>query len=79
MAASRRLPSVTRTLVVECGGNSGGEWGGQGASVQVSYGLVSCSEWTGVLLSTLLAEVGVPLRLGAGIGAAQEFLATAPA
>src|SRR5262244_2877391 len=26
MADIRRLPSVTRTLVLECGGNSGGEW-----------------------------------------------------
>jgi sulfane dehydrogenase subunit SoxC len=56
----RRLPSVTRTLVVECGGNSGGEWTAPGAAdVQRSYGLVSCSEWTGVPLATLLAEAGV--------------------
>src|SRR5580765_358659 len=26
MAELRRLPSVTRTLVLECGGNSAGEW-----------------------------------------------------
>jgi sulfane dehydrogenase subunit SoxC len=56
----RRLPSVTRTLVVECGGNSGGEWTAPGAAdVQRSYGLVSCSEWTGVPLATLIAEAGV--------------------
>ena len=55
----RRLPSVTRTLVLECGGNSGGEWAQPGADVQRTYGLVSCSEWTGVPLSLLLAEVGV--------------------
>jgi sulfane dehydrogenase subunit SoxC len=64
IADIRRLPSVTRTLVLECGGNSGGEWAATtGADVQRSYGLVSCSEWTGVPLSTLLAEVGV--RAGA--------------
>src|SRR5215831_3231553 len=56
----RRLPSITRTLVLECGGNSGGEWSAPGAAdVQRSYGLVSCSEWTGVPLAALLAEAGV--------------------
>ena len=56
----RRLPSVTRTLVLECGGNSGSEWADKtGVDVQRSYGLVSGSEWTGVPLSLLLAEVGV--------------------
>jgi sulfane dehydrogenase subunit SoxC len=56
----RRLPSITRTMVLECGGNSGSEWGRTtGADVQRSYGLVSCSEWTGVSLAMLLKEVGV--------------------
>jgi sulfane dehydrogenase subunit SoxC len=60
MADIRRLPSVTRTLALECGGNSGGEWGPTtGPDVQRSYGLVSCSEWTGVPLSLLLEEVAV--------------------
>src|SRR6202521_5761717 len=60
VAEIRRLPSVSRTLVLECGGNSGSEWVAKGGpDVQRSYGLVSCSEWTGVLLSLLLAEVGV--------------------
>ena len=60
MADIRRLPSVTRTLVLECGGNSGSEWAARtGQDVQRSYGLVSCSEWTGVPLSLLLGEVGV--------------------
>jgi len=60
MAEIRRLPSVTRTLVLECGGNSGSEWAARtGPDVQRSYGLVSCSEWTGVPLSLLLAEAGV--------------------
>src|SRR5947207_3080041 len=61
MAEIQRLPSITRTLVLECGGNSAGEWAARtGADVQRSYGLVSCSEWTGVPLATLLAEVGGP-------------------
>jgi sulfane dehydrogenase subunit SoxC len=59
MADLRRLPSVTRLLALECGGNSAGEWGATGADVQRSYGLVSGSEWTGVPLSLLLAEAGV--------------------
>src|SRR5258705_7623227 len=47
MADLRRLPSVTRILALECGGNSAGEWGATtGADVQRSYGLVSGSEWT---------------------------------
>src|ERR1700726_4689025 len=63
MAEIRRLPSVTRILVLECGGNSGGEWGTPtGADVQRSYGLLSGSEWTGVPLSLLLAEAGVQPR-----------------
>jgi sulfane dehydrogenase subunit SoxC len=60
VAEIRRLPSVSRTLVLECGGNSGAEWAAQTApDVQRSHGLVSCSEWTGVPLSLLLAEAGV--------------------
>jgi len=63
MAEIRRLPSLTRILVLECGGNSGSEWGTPtGADVQRSYGLVSGSEWTGVPLSLLLAEAGVQPR-----------------
>jgi sulfane dehydrogenase subunit SoxC len=60
VAEVRRLPSVSRTLVLECGGNSGSEWADKtGPDVQRSYGLVSCSEWTGVPLSLVLAEAGV--------------------
>ncbi len=63
MAEIRRLPSVSRILALECGGNSAGEWGATtGADVQRSYGLVSGSEWTGVPLSLLLAEAGVQPR-----------------
>jgi sulfane dehydrogenase subunit SoxC len=60
MADIRRLPSLTRTLVLECGGNSGSEWAPKGApDAQRSCGLVSCSEWTGVSLALVLKAVGI--------------------
>jgi len=60
VAEIKRLPSVSRTLVLECGGNSGSEWAAKtGPDAQRSYGLASCSEWTGVPLSLLLTEVDV--------------------
>jgi sulfane dehydrogenase subunit SoxC len=60
MADLRRLPAVSRIHFLECGGNSGREHEGRpGADPQQSHGLASCSEWTGVLLSVLLQEVGV--------------------
>jgi sulfane dehydrogenase subunit SoxC len=55
-----RLPSVSRIHFIECSGNSSREWRSPfGKSVQITHGLVSCCEWTGVLLSTLLEEVGI--------------------
>jgi sulfane dehydrogenase subunit SoxC len=63
MADIRRLPSVTRLLALECGGNSAGEWNGAGGGdVQRSHGLLSGSEWTGVPLSLVLAEAGVQAK-----------------
>jgi sulfane dehydrogenase subunit SoxC len=56
----KRLPSVSRTHFLECAGNSTGEHLGQlGGTPQLSAGLVSCSEWTGVAVSTLFKEAGV--------------------
>jgi len=55
-----RLPSVSRIHFLECAGNTGGEQVGRpGADPQRSHGLVSCSEWTGVPLRTLLGESGL--------------------
>ena len=59
MADLKRLPSNSRILAVECGGNSAGEWNAPGPDVQRTYGMVSGSEWTGVSLGLLLREVGV--------------------
>jgi len=60
MADLKALPSVSRIHFLECSGNSGGEWrGGSGETdVQRIHGLTSCSEWTGVPVSTLLRECG---------------------
>jgi len=56
----KRLPSVSRIFFLECSGNSASEWkGANEADVQRAHGLTSCSEWTGVWLSTLLRECGV--------------------
>jgi sulfane dehydrogenase subunit SoxC len=52
---------VSRIGFVECGGNSAPLFSNEPiqANVQALHGLASCSEWTGVLLSTLLEEAGV--------------------
>ena len=58
----KRLPSVSRIFFLECSGNSASEWKGAGtgeSDVQRAHGLTSCSEWTGVPLSTLLRDGGV--------------------
>lgn len=56
-----RYPMVTRMGFLECGGNSAPMFSNEPvqATAQALHGLVSNSEWTGVLLSTLLDEVGV--------------------
>jgi sulfane dehydrogenase subunit SoxC len=55
-----RFPSVSRIHFLECSGNSYREWREPtGQDVQQTHGMVSGSEWTGVLLSTVLREVAV--------------------
>ncbi|MBV8455088.1 MAG: sulfite dehydrogenase [Acetobacteraceae bacterium] len=56
-----RYPRTSRIAFVECAGNSGFLNAAQPlkANVQELHGLISCSDWTGVKLSTLLDEVGV--------------------
>jgi sulfane dehydrogenase subunit SoxC len=61
LASLSRYPLVSRIHFIECSGNSAGLYavdppqGGAGAL----HGLLSCSDWTGVPLATLLDEVGV--------------------
>ena len=51
---------VSRIHFLECSGNSGALLRGEiGGSAQSLHGLVSCAEWTGIPLSTLLDEAGV--------------------
>jgi sulfane dehydrogenase subunit SoxC len=60
-----RLPSVSRLHAIECGANSGMEWGNAAVpTVQYTHGMLSACEFTGVLLSTLLDECGVDRRRG---------------
>jgi sulfane dehydrogenase subunit SoxC len=54
-----RFPSVSRIHFIECGANSGMEWANVAVpTVQYTHGMIACSEFTGVLLSTLLDEAG---------------------
>ena len=56
----KSLPSITRKYFIECSGNTLGEWAKpQGKSVQVTHGLLSTSEWTGVPFATLARHVGL--------------------
>lgn len=55
-----RFPAESRIHFIECGANSGMEWSQPTQiSVQFTHGMLSCCEWTGVLVSTLFEEVGV--------------------
>ena len=59
-----RYPMTSRISFVECGGNSAPLYSIEPvqADVQAIHGLVSCAEWTGVKLSTLLEETGIDPR-----------------
>ena len=60
-----RLPSVSRIHFIECGANTGMEWGNVAVpSVQYTHGMLSCCEFTGVALSTLLDDCGADLKKG---------------
>jgi sulfane dehydrogenase subunit SoxC len=58
-----RLPSVSRIHFIECGANTGLEWGNVAVpTVQYTHGMVSCSEFTGVPLKHLLDDCGVDYK-----------------
>ena len=55
-----RYPTVTHDYFVECAGNSGRLWSEEPveATLALTHGLLSGSEWTGVPLAVLLDEAG---------------------
>ncbi len=60
-----RLPTVSRFHFIECGANTGMEWGNVAVpTAQYSHGMISCSEFTGVPLITLLEMAGADLKAG---------------
>jgi sulfane dehydrogenase subunit SoxC len=60
-----RLPSVSRFHFIECGANTGMEWGNVAVpTCQYSHGMLSCSEFTGVPLIRLLELAGADLKKG---------------
>jgi sulfane dehydrogenase subunit SoxC len=60
-----RLPSVSRMHFIECGANTGMEWGNVAVpTVQYTHGMLSCCEFTGVPLSVLLDDCGYDKKNG---------------
>ena len=60
-----RLPSVSRMHFIECGANTGMEWGNVAVpTVQYTHGMLSCSEFTGVPLRDVLAFCGTDFKKG---------------
>ena len=58
-----RLPCVSRFHFIECGANTGMEWGNVAVpTVQYSHGMLSCSEFTGVPLRIVLDLAGVDYK-----------------
>jgi len=59
-----RMPSITRTVFIECTGNGWENWkkADPNLTVQNMYGLVSTNEWTGVPLRFLIDLVGKDRR-----------------
>lgn len=61
LEALARYPMQSRIAFIECAGNSGAlnSTQAQPGNAQAIHGLLSCAEWTGVRLATLLEEAGV--------------------
>ncbi len=60
-----RLPSVSRFHFIECGANTGMEWGNVAVpTCQYTHGMISCSEFTGVPLKAVLDLCGVDFKRG---------------
>ncbi|WP_413856731.1 sulfite dehydrogenase [Candidatus Aalborgicola defluviihabitans] len=60
-----RLSSVSRLHFIECGANTGMEWGNVAVpTCQYTHGMLSCSEFTGVPLRILLEMAGADFKRG---------------
>ena len=60
-----RMPVVSRFHFIECGANTGMEWGNVAVpTCQYTHGMLSCSEFTGVPLKLLLDRAGVDYKRG---------------
>lgn len=60
-----RLPSVSRMHFIECGANTGMEWGNVAVpTVQYTHGMLSCNEFTGVPLKLVLDMAGADYKRG---------------
>jgi sulfane dehydrogenase subunit SoxC len=60
-----RLPSVSRFHFIECGANTGMEWGNVAVpTCQYTHGMLSCCEFTGVPLKLLLDMAGANFKKG---------------
>ena len=58
-----RMPCVSRMHFLECGANTGMEWGNVAVpTVQYTHGMLSCCEFTGVPLKWLLDDCGIDLK-----------------
>jgi len=58
----KRYPSVTRTHFIECPANGGQEWRGpQYNSLQFAKGFMSCAQWTGVYIKTIIKDLGLDM------------------
>ncbi len=59
-----RYPMRSQLIFIECGGNSNAGWHSEPIQRPLGsfHGMVSCSEWTGVPVSALLAEAGVDAK-----------------
>jgi sulfane dehydrogenase subunit SoxC len=56
----KQYPRVTRTHFIECPANGGQEWRRpQYNSLQFAKGFMSCAEWTGVYIKTILKDLGL--------------------
>lgn len=60
-----RMPAVSRIHFIECGANTGMEWGNVAVpTVQYTHGMISCCEFTGVPLKWLLDDCGADWKRG---------------